>query len=343
MRDKKNKFAIVGCGQIAERHAKHINNVGKLQAVCDIKIERAWKLQEKYSGDDRVLDVVACSSIDQLLEYGEQIDVVSICTPNYLHAEHTIKALKAGFHVLCEKPMAITLYDCERMIKVAKETQRHLFVVKQNRFNPPVQEVKQLIDSGKLGKILSIQVNCFWNRNSKYYQNSDWRGNKNMDGGTLLTVFCHFVDLLHWMIGEVVEVHSMLGNFKHPLTVQFEDTGVAILRFFNGAIGTLNYTVNAHSKNMEGSITIFGSNGTIKVGGQYLNELEYQDMEDHKIKKLPKGNPPNNYGYYIGSMSNHGEVYKNVVETLQNGKPMATGIDGLRTVEIIEKIYKGAK
>jgi len=340
---KKVKFAIIGCGQIAERHAKHINNVGKLQAVCDIKIERAWKLQEKYGGDERLKDVLACSSIDLLLKCAKPIDIVSICTPNYLHAEHTIKALKAGFHVLCEKPMAITLCDCERMIEIAKKTQRHLFVVKQNRFNPPVQKVKQLIDLGKLGKILSVQVNCFWNRNSKYYQDSDWRGDKRMDGGTLLTVFCHFIDLLHWMIGDVVEVHSMLENFKHRPTVQFEDTGVAILKFNNGAIGTINYTVNAHSKNMEGSITIFGSNGTVKIGGQYLNELEYQDIEGYEIKDLPESNPPNDYGHYVGSMSNHGEVYKNLVETLQNGKSMATGIDGLRTVKIIEKIYKGAK
>ena len=340
---KKLKFAIIGCGQIAQRHAEHISKVGLLSAVCDIKIERAWKLQEKYSGDDRVLDVVACSSIDQLLKCAKRIDVISICTPNHLHALHTIKALKAGFHVLCEKPMAIDTDDCREMIKWAKATKKHLFIVKQNRFNPPVQEVKQLIDSGKLGRILSIQVNCFWNRNSKYYEDSGWRGNKDMDGGTLLTVFCHFIDLLHWMIGEVVEVHSMLGNFNHPLTVQFEDTGVVILRFNNGAIGTLNYTVNAHSKNMEGSITIFGSNGTVKIGGQYLNELEYQDIEGYEIKDLPESNPPNDYGHYVGSMSNHGEVYKNVVKVLQNGLSMAIGIDGLKTIEIIEKIYREAK
>lgn len=334
---KKIKFAIIGCGQIAERHAEHIARVGILSAVCDIKRDRVLEFGEhQYTAAGYL-------SIDSLLENEKDTDVISICTPNYLHAEHTIKTLETGFHVLCEKPMAITVHDCKRMIAMAIVANRHLFVVHQNRFNPPVQGVKQLIDSGKLGRILSVQVNCFWNRNFKYYQDSDWRGDKAKDGGTLLTVFCHFIDILRWMIGEVVEVHSMLGNFKHPLTVQFEDTGVAILRFNNGAIGTLNYTVNAHSKNMEGSITIFGSNGTVKIGGEYLNELEYQDIEGYEIKNLPKGNPANDYGHYVGSMSNHGEVYKNVVETLRNGSPMATGIDGLKTVEIIEKIYKGAK
>ncbi len=329
---KKLKFAIIGCGQIAQRHAEHINRVGVLQAVCDIKPEMARKLGKQY-------DALPYQFINSLLEQEKEVDVVSICTPNYLHAVQTVKALRAGFHVLCEKPMAISSGEGYQMVAWAKKVDRHLFVVKQNRFNPPVQAVKTLIRRGQLGRILSVQVNCFWNRDFKYYQDSGWRGDKQMDGGTLLTVCSHFIDLLPWMIGEVVEVHSMLGNFKHPLVVQFEDTGVAILKFNNGAIGTLNYTVNAHSKNMEGSITIFGSNGTVKIGGQYLNELEYQDIEGYEIKNLPKGNPPNDYGHYVGSMSNHGEVYKNLVKVLRNGSPMATGEDGLKTVEIIEKIY----
>jgi len=337
---KKIKFAIVGCGRIAQRHAEHINKMGTLQAVCDIKIERAWNLQEKYGGNKSVKNVTACSSIDQLLKYEKRMDVVSICTPNYLHAEHTIKALRAGFHVLCEKPMAIKVSDCKEMIAEAKRTNRHLFIVKQNRFNPPVEKVKRLIDEGKLGKIFSFQLNCFWNRGPKYYQDSDWRGDKNKDGGTLFTVFSHFIDLLYWMIGNVKEVYSMLENFKHPTMVKFEDTGVAILRFNNGAIGTINYTVNAHSRNMEGSLTIFGDKGTIKIGGQYLNELEYQDIESYEIKDLPKGNPANDYGYYVGSMSNHDRIYENVKDVLMNGAEIiADGNDGLKTIEIISKIY----
>lgn len=340
---KKLKFAIIGCGQIAQRHAEHINNMGKLQAVCDIKIERAWNLQEKYSGDEIVKDVMACSSIDTLLKYGKRIDVVSICTPNYLHAEHAIKALQAGCHVLCEKPMAITVSDCKSMIAEAKKRDRQLFVVKQNRFNPPIQKVKQMIDEGSLGTIFSIQLNCFWNRNFGYYRDSDWRGKKSMDGGTLFTQFSHFIDLLHWMIGDVKEAYAMNDNLAHQDVIEFEDTGVVILRFHNGVLGTINYTVNAHSKNMEGSLTIFGSKGTVKIGGQYLNELEYQDIEGYKIKDLPKGNPANDYGKYMGSMSNHDKVYKNVVDVLMNGAEMsANGDDGLKAVEIINRIYNNS-
>lgn len=340
---KKLKFAIIGCGQIAQRHAEHINNVGKLQAVCDIKIERAWNLQEKYGGDEVVKDVVACSSIDTLLKYGKRMDVVSVCTPNYLHAEHALKALQAGYHVLCEKPMAITVSDCKDMIAEAKKRDRYLFVVKQNRFNPPIQTVKQMIDEGRLGVIFSIQLNCFWNRNFDYYRDSDWRGKKSMDGGTLFTQFSHFIDLLHWMIGDVKEAYAMNDNFAHQDVIEFEDTGVVILRFDNGALGTINYTVNAHSKNMEGSLAIFGSKGTVKIGGQYLNELEYQDIEGYEIKDLPKGNPANDYGEYMGSMSNHDKVYENVVDVLMNGTEMsANGDDGLKAVEIINRIYKNS-
>jgi len=214
---KKIKFAIIGCGQIAQRHAEHIGRMGILSAVCDINGARADKLGNKYNA-------VIYKSIDTLLRQEGDLNVVSICTPNYLHEVQARQALQAGFHVLCEKPMAIHVSDCKMMIETAKLYNRHLFVVHQNRFNPPVQEVKKLIDKGRLGKIFSIQVNCFWNRNFKYYQDSDWRGDKEKDGGTLFTIFSHFIDLLYWMIGEVVEVHSMLGNFKHPLTVQFEDT-----------------------------------------------------------------------------------------------------------------------
>lgn len=335
---KKLKFAIVGCGQIAQRHAQHISNVGILSAVCDIKKERAEKLGKKY-------EAFWYSDIDDLLENEiKMLDVVSICTPNGLHASHTVKALRAGFHVLCEKPMALSVGECHQMVEWAKRAGKHLFVVKQNRFNPPVMKVKQLIDEGKLGKIFSVQLNCFWNRNQKYYIDSDWRGTKDMDGGTLFTQFSHFIDLLYWMIGDVKEVHSMCNSFAHVNVIEFEDTGVVILRFSNGVLGTINYTVNAHSKNMEGSLTIFGSKGTVKIGGQYLNELEYQDIEGYEIKDLPKGNPPNDYGHYVGSMSNHDRVYENVVDVLMNGSEIvADGVVGLKTVEIIEKIYGAIK
>jgi UDP-N-acetyl-2-amino-2-deoxyglucuronate dehydrogenase len=333
--EKRFQFGIVGCGRIAQRHAEHINNQGKLTAVCDIEESSAKSLGEKYGA--------ACyNSIDELLKHPERPDLISICSPNGLHAEHTIKALKAGFHVLCEKPMALSVQDCGEMINAAEHANRRLFIVKQNRFNPPVAAVKKILDEGRLGKIYSIQLSCFWNRNNEYYLNS-WKGTKMLDGGTLFTQFSHFIDLLFWMIGDVKEVNCYMDNYHHKDIIEFEDTGVVVLKFYNGAIGTINYTVNSYGKNMEGALTIFGEKGAVKIGGQYLNELEYQNIENYKIENLPAGNPPNLYGQYQGSMSNHDKVYENVIEVLSGNGVIATnGFEGLKTVEIIDKIYSSS-
>ena len=330
------QFAIIGCGNIGKRHAEQIQVVGKLAAVCDIIRSNAGELGKKYGA--RVF-----TSVDELFADKAEIDVAVICTPNGLHAPHSIRSLREGCHVLCEKPMAISSADCTAMIAEAKKAGKHLFVVKQNRFNPPVVAVKKLLDEKRLGTIYSIQLNCFWNRDAKYYENS-WKGSKDLDGGTLFTQFSHFIDLLYWMIGDVKQVKGFTKNSAHKKIIEFEDTGAVILEFENGAIGTLNYTVNSFKKNMEGSLAIFGEKGTVKIGGQYLNELEYQQIEDHVITGLPPGNKANEYGFYQGSMSNHDKVYKNLVDVIQNNAAMVAGsYDGLKTVQIIEKIYAAAE
>jgi UDP-N-acetyl-2-amino-2-deoxyglucuronate dehydrogenase len=329
-------FGIIGCGRIAQRHAEHIQKTGKLIAVCDIEEKKAKELAAKHGA-------TAYTQVTEMLKAHPGIDVIAVCSPNGLHAAHSIQALKAGHHVLCEKPMALSVQDCGDMINTAEKSNRRLFIVKQNRFNPPVAAVHQLIEDGKLGRIYSVQLNCFWNRNEEYYRNS-WKGTKDLDGGTLFTQFSHFIDLLYWIVGDVREVHAFTGNFHHQGIIEFEDTGCISLKFYNGAIGTINYTVNSFGKNMEGSLTIFGEKGTIKIGGQYLNELEYQKIDGFEIKDLPPGNPPNNYGQYLGSMSNHDKVYHNVTEVLTNGGVIATnGFEGLKTVEIIDKIYSAQK
>jgi UDP-N-acetyl-2-amino-2-deoxyglucuronate dehydrogenase len=329
-------FAIIGCGRIAERHAEHISKRGKLIAVCDIVTEKANAMVESYGA-------VAYTDYAEMLKNETTIDVVAVCSPNGLHAIHSIEALKAGYHVLCEKPMGLTVQECGDMIQAAERANKRLFAIKQNRYNPPVAAVKEVIESGKLGKVLSIQLSCFWNRNTDYYANS-WKGTKDLDGGTLFTQFSHFVDLLYLLIGDVEEVAAMIGNFAHQGIIEFEDTGVVILKFTNGAIGTINYTVNSFQKNMEGSLTIFGEKGTVKIGGQYLNELEYQNINDYKIENLPEGNKANNYGNYTGSMSNHDKVYDNLIEVLTNNAAITTSsYEGMKTVEIIQKIYKAAQ
>lgn len=333
---EKIKFAIIGCGRIAQRHAEHIHKYATLIAVCDIVESKAKELATKYNA-------TSYTNVENMLANEKGIDVVAICSPNGLHATHSIAALNAGFHVLCEKPMAINVHDCGEMIKAAEKANKRLFAIKQNRFNPPVAAVKQAIDKGLLGKIYSIQLSCFWNRNADYYANS-WKGTKDLDGGTLYTQFSHFIDLLYWIVGDVKRAYTLTGNFAHQNIIEFEDTGVVAIEFYNGAIGTINYTVNSYNKNMEGSLTIFAEKGTVKIGGQYLNELEYQNIEGFEIRDLPKGNTANNYGTYVGSMSNHDKVYENVIDVLQNGGSISTNsFEALKTVEIIDKIYQSAK
>lgn len=331
----KIRFGIIGCGRIAQRHAEHIHSKAKLVAVCDVVKEKADAMAVKF-------DAKPYYDVTDFLKDANNLDVVSVCSPNGLHAQHAIAALNAGVHVLCEKPMALSVYDCGEMIKAGERTNKRLFAIKQNRFNPPVEAVKRIMDEGRLGKIFSIQLSCFWNRNPDYYHNS-WKGTLKLDGGTLYTQFSHFIDLLYWMVGDVKEVKAMMGNYAHQGIIEFEDTGVVIMEFHNGAIGTINYTVNSYGKNMEGSLTIFGEKGTVKIGGQYLNELEYQNIEGYKIENLPEGNKANNYGNYQGSMSNHDKVYDNLVQVLEHNAAISTSsFEGLKTVEIIEKIYKAA-
>ncbi len=330
------RFGIVGCGRIAERHAKHIAHFGKLVAVCDIVIAKAKALATTYGVD-------YYDNIETMLAQHPQMDVVAICSPNGLHAVHSIYALNAGFHVLVEKPMAITVADCEAMIAASVKSGKQLFPIKQNRYNPPVAAVKAAIDSGKLGKIYSIQLSCFWNRDAAYYHNS-WKGTLELDGGTLFTQFSHFIDLVYWINGDVDRVYALTRNFAHEHIIEFEDTGVIALSFTNGSLGTIHYTVNSHHKNMEGSLTIVAEKGTLKIGGEYLNELAYQNIEGYTFPPLPKGNAANQYGTYVGSMSNHDKVYQNVIDVLQNGAtPTTSADDALKTVAIIHKIYQSAQ
>ena len=328
-------FAIIGCGNIGKRHAAYVQEAGKLIAVCDIDKEKAIETGNKYNA-------AIFFTIEELLN-NEKPNVVVICTPNGLHAKQSIESLRAGCHVLCEKPMAISSKDCIDMIDAAGKANRNLFIVKQNRFNPPVVAVKKILEEKKLGEVYSLQLNCFWNRDAAYYKNS-WKGTLALDGGILFTQFSHFIDLLYWMIGDIKNVKAIRKNFAHKDIIEFEDTGVALLEFENGVIGSINYTVNSYKKNMEGSLVIFGEKGAVKIGGEYLNELVYQEIDGEKISDLPVGNKSNDYGSYQGSMNNHDKVYKNLVEVLQkNGKMAASSHDGLKTVEIIEKIYAASE
>ena len=334
MQHERVRFGIIGYGRIGSRHAQRIseNPAAQLVAVCDTKKTRLAEMNSLY-------DAEPYEDYRAMLQRPD-LDVICICTPNGLHAEMAIAAAKAGKHILCEKPMAIFAADGQQMIQAAAANQVHLFVVKQNRYNPPVAKVKDIIDQGVLGNIYLLVVNVYWNRDAEYYADSDWKGTKALDGGTLYTQMSHFIDLMLWFGGDVRRVECVARQRKHQ-QIEFEDNGVILVEFESGAIGSFNYTVCAEDQNMEGSITVIAEKGTVKVGGQYLNTLEYEQIRAYKIPELEPSRPANDYGRYRGSMSNHDQVIQNVIDVLQHrAAPHVTAAEALKTVEFIEHCYR---
>lgn len=325
------QFAIVGCGQIAKRHAVNIDGIGKVAAVCDIELQKAEELGNLYQS--RIYN-----SLDQLLLQEKEVDVVVVCTPNGLHAEHTIKSLQNGKHVLCEKPMCISLAAARQIVETAHWSRKKVFVVKQNRYNEPVKLVKQLLMENRLGTITGFQVNGYWNRPEEYYK-GNWKGTKYLDGGILYTQFSHFIDLLYWFLGDVSEIRSLDSHSSIKRNIEIEDTIVSMLKLKNGAIGTLHFTINAFNHNLEGSFAVFGEKGSIKIGGQYLNTLEWFEVEGMGKPDLALPSYPNQYGFYQGSMSNHHLVYKDLIPSLEGQGTLLEAMEAMKTVEIIEKIY----
>jgi predicted dehydrogenase len=321
------KFAIIGCGRIAVRHAENINRVGKLTAVCDIDEEKANSFALKYNAQP-------FTSITELLHSGIEIDIVVICTPNGYHAEHSIKALMAGKHVLCEKPMCLTVADANKIIKAEKMTQKKLYVVKSMRFNPLLRDLKRLIKTGELGQVYSFQLSCFWNRPQEYYINS-WHGKKFPDGGTLYTQFSHYIDAMLWLFGSLENVTGFSRKAALKDIIEIEDTGVAALQFQNGTIGSLNWSVNTYQKNLEIGMTIIAERGTIVLGGEYLNEVKYTNLGfDFQFRSSINVNCRK-------TLSHHYEVYDQVILSVDNQENSITNsIDGLKTVEAIERIYE---
>ena len=326
----KIKFGVIGFGNIGKRHVQHIlnNEQAQLVAICDEKT-----IEEKIEG------VRYFTSIDAMLQ-DENIDVVNVCTPNYLHHPHTMLSLQYKKHVVCEKPMAISVSQCNEMIEAAIENEKTIFVVKQNRFNEPVQQVKKLMNENVLGNIYFINVNCFWNRNEYYYNESNWRGKKELDGGCLFTQFSHFIDILYYLFGEIKNVQGLIKNFNHAYT-EVEDSGSFVMETINGAIVNFNFSTCSFEKNMEGAITILAENGTVKIGGQYLNTIEYQHIKAVQLPEINIVAKSNDYGKYQGSMSNHDKIIANVINTLQ-GKDtiMTNATEGMQVVKIIEEMYR---
>jgi predicted dehydrogenase len=332
---EKIRFSIVGFGNIGRRHAEHIlqNPDTELVAVCDTKEHLAAQIP---SGASFYTD------LEKMLKESAA-DVLCVCTPNYLHEPHTIAGLRSRLHTVVEKPMAISELECSRMITAAEETGKIIFAVKQNRYNPPVQAVKKLLANNELGDVYMIQVNCFWNRGDAYYAESNWRGKKDKDGGCLFTQFSHFVDILYYLNGSVTNAEGWVHNFAHKHNTEVEDSGSFVLRGVNGTIVNFNFTTCAYERNMEGSITIFAAKGTVKIGGQYLNTIEYQKLGSGLLPEINIAAKSNDYGLYQGSMSNHDKVIQNVVDVLHHGHAVMTSArEGREVVRMIEQMYAGS-
>jgi len=329
------KFAVIGQGHIGKRHAEMIrqNPEAELVAVCDVLPKEKLclnNIQEKFF-----------SNFDELLAANLDIDVINICTPNGYHAEYAIKALDAKKHVVIEKPMALKKYDAERIIFKSLETSCHVFCVMQNRYSPPSVWLKELVDNETLGDIFMVKLDCFWNRDERYYNKGNWHGNAKLDGGTLFTQFSHFIDIMYWLFGNISNISGSFADFSHKKLTDFEDSGIVTFNFIKGGMGCLSYSTSVWDSNLESSITIIGSKGTVKVSGQYMNEVTFCHIKDYVMPELSPSNPPNDYGSYKGSAQNHHYVIENVIQKLNDkGNITTNALEGLKVVDIIERIYE---
>lgn len=330
----KIKFAVVGCGHIGKRHAEMVVREpnAELVALCDVRPKDDLGIED--------YDVPFFSDINSLLSSGLDIDVINICTPNGYHAEMAVMAIETGHHVVIEKPMALSVQDAEKVVYTALKYSKQVFCVMQNRYSPPSQWIKNVVETGLLGKIYMVQLNCYWNRDDRYYKSGNWHGDKRLDGGTLFTQFSHFIDIMYWLFGDIMNVQARFKDFNHETLTAFEDSGFVNFEFVKGGMGCISYSTAVWNKNMESSMTIVGEKGSVKIGGQYMNEVEYCHIQDYVMPELAPTNPGNDYGPYKGSAQNHNFVIQNVVKVLSNHDSITTNVlEGLKVVDIIQKIY----
>jgi UDP-N-acetyl-2-amino-2-deoxyglucuronate dehydrogenase len=325
-------FALLGCGRIAHRHAqllfdKQIQGA-TLVAVCDSDAARAELFGSKYQCAHFV-------DIDKLID-AVQPDVVSVLTPSGLHAEHVVQVAKHHKHVVVEKPMALTLEDADTMIQACDAAGSKLFVVKQNRFNKPVQQLRQALEQGRFGKLVLGTVRVRWCRTQAYYDQDVWRGTWRYDGGILANQASHHIDLLEWMMGDVQSV--MAKSSTALVDIETEDTAVALLQFTNGALGVIEATTATRPKDLEGSLSILGSGGSVEIGGFAVNEMRvwhFVDTQPEDTNAMTSEQPPNVYGF------GHKAYLEHVVDCIHNKKSaLVDGLEGRRSLELITAIYE---
>lgn len=334
-KDQKIKFAVVGAGHIGKRHAEMISRdlEGELVAMVDVRSAEEC--------DATHFNVPFFKTVEELLSSGLDFDVVNVCTPNGLHAIQSIAALDAKKHVVCEKPMGLTKDHCEQIIFKSLQMSKQVFCVMQNRYSPPSEWIKSIVSDGTLGEIYMVQLNCYWNRDDRYYKKGSWKGTTDLDGGTLFTQFSHFIDIMYWLFGDIDNIQGKFADFAHKDSTEFEDSGFVSFDFINGGMGSINYSTAIVDQNLKSSMTIIGSKGSVKIGGQYMNEVEVCNIPGYEMPALAPTNPGNDYGAYKGSAANHHYVISNVIDTIKGRTTSTTNaLEGLKVVEIIERIYK---
>jgi UDP-N-acetyl-2-amino-2-deoxyglucuronate dehydrogenase len=328
------RVALVGCGRISRNHLDAIAKVDglRLVSVADVDPDRARVVGEAQG-------VPAFGSLESMLA-AVPSDLVAICTPSGLHPRHGVTAARAGRHVLTEKPMAISLESADELVQACDIAAVHLFVVKQNRLNPPIQLLKRAVDKGRFGRIYMANVTVRWTRPQDYYDAEPWRGTWEFDGGAIMNQASHYVDLMQWLVGPVESV--MAKTATQARRIEAEDSGVAVVKFRNGALGVLEVNVLTYPKNLEGSITLLGEKGSVKIGGTAVNKVEHWSFADYddddKLVEAAATAPPSVYGF------GHQPYYQNVLAVLQGkAKPDTDGRAGRKSLELILGIYESAK
>ena len=335
------RFAVVGLGHIGGRHAALIaaHPEAELVAVCDLLPKESLRWPPGLSEGTLVYRTL------RGLLASVEFDVACICTPNGLHATQALECLAAGRHVVIEKPLALTTADCDALLEAARRYHRHIFGVMQNRYSPASAWLKEVVGEKKLGEVLQVHLNCFWNRDARYYRMPGgrphpWHGDPRLDGGVLFTQFAHFVDLLCWTFGEVSPTVATLINQQHEALHPFADTGMVQFSLPGGGVGSLHFSTVIWDRNFESTFTVIGTRGTVKLGGQYMNEVRYYHAENITAPALPPSPPSNNYGPYQGSAANHHFVIDNVIEVLNDrGEVETTAEEGRAVVRVIESIH----
>lgn len=331
------RFAVLGCGHIGKRHAEMIRANGEAELVALVDIKEKSTLGIDHFG------VPFYPSLEAYLKDGPEADVINIATPNGLHGRQALQALEAKKHVLIEKPMALHKSEAEAIIEKGAAVRRQVFTVTQNRYSPPSEWMKAMVDSGRLGKVYMVQLNCFWNRDGRYYTPGSWHGTKDLDGGTLFTQFSHFIDILHWLFGDIKNIQARLANHNHREMTAFEDSGVVTFDFVQGGAGSMSFSTSVWDRNLESSMTVIAEHGSIQIGGQYMEQVKYCHVRDYQLPDLPATSPNLDYGGYKGSAQNHYRVIATMVDLVKGRAAATNAQEALQVVDIIERIYRSGR